>query len=167
MPHASEHRTPAQNFFRIATWGLGFAILVTVILVVVQQFNSVELSENRTIENLMGQWKNAGLPVGELLPAADPYGAERAAEADIDGTPVIVYQFDPFNAAQLQTLDKIKAEGSIMHDGRKTAALVNGPFVLAGYEGHPDNEMIVQTFQGFSTFEGIKAEQKLGMPPKN
>ena len=166
MPHASGHRAYSQKFFRIATWVLGLVVMVAVIFVVAQEFGTVEVREDRTIEKLMGQWKDVGLDVGLILPAADPLGAMRAADVDIGGTPVLVYQFDPFDATQVKTLDKIKAEGSIMHDGRKTPAVVNGPFVLAGYEGHPNNEQIVRTFQGFGTFEGIQSEQKLETPPK-
>jgi hypothetical protein len=167
MPHPNDHHTSTQKFFRVATWLLGFVVLVVVILVVAKQFHTVEVREDRTIENLMGQWKNSGLPVGLILPADNPLGAMRAAEADIDGTPVLVYQFDPFDAMQIKTLDKIKVEGSIMHDGQKTSVLVNGPFVLADYAEHPDKDAIVKTFQGFGTFEGIEAERKLEMPPKN
>ncbi len=167
MPQPNDHRTHTQKLFRVATWLLGLLVLVAIIFVVAQEFNTVEKREDRTVENLMGQWKNAGLPVGQILPAADPLGAMRAAEADIDGTPVLVYQFDPFDATQVKMLDKIKAEGSIMHDGQKTPILVNGPFILAGYEKHPDKDLIVKTFQGFGTFEGIEAERKLETPPKN
>ena len=167
MSQPNDHHTPSQKFFRVATWLLGLVVMFVVIFVVAKEFNTVEVREDRTIEKLMAQWKAAGLPVGLILPAADPLGAMRAAEADIDGTPVLVYQFDPFDAAQVKTLDKIKAEGSLMHDGQKTPALVNGPFVLAAYQGHPDIDLIVQTFQGFGTFEGIAAEQKLEMPPQN
>jgi hypothetical protein len=166
MSHAHNHRKSSQTFFRLATWLLGFIVMAVVILVVAKQFNTVEVREDRTVQNLMNQWKAAGLPVGLILPADDALGAAQANEADIDGMPVLVYQFNPFDATQLKTLDKIKAEGSIMHDGQKTPAMVNGPFVLAGYEGHPDKDLIVQTFQGFGTFEGIQAEQKLDMPPK-
>jgi hypothetical protein len=166
MSHAPNHHKSSQRFFGLATWVLGFVVMAVVIFVVAQEFGTVEQRETRTVEKLMAQWKAAGLPVGIILPAADPLGAMQANEADIDGTPVLVYQFDPFKAAQVKTLDKIKADGFIMHDGQKTPAMVNGPFVLAGYEGHPYKDRIVQTFQGFGTFEGIEAEQKLETPPK-
>lgn len=164
MAESNDHHTPTQKFFRVATWVLGLAILVIVIFVVTQQLGEVEQHEDRTIENLVGQWKSAGLSVGNIRPTADPLGAMRAGEVDVDGKPVIVYQFDPLNPAQLKARDKIKADGTVVIDGRKTPALVNGPFVLARYEGHPDQNVLVETFQAFGTFEGIKAEQKLDMP---
>jgi hypothetical protein len=165
MPPPNDHHTVTQKSFRVVTWLLGVVVLAGVIYAVWQQFGSVERREDRTIAKLMGQWKTAGLPTGLLLPADDPLGAMQAAEADIDGTPVLVYQFDPLDPAQLQTLDKIKADGFIMHDGQKTSILVNGPFVLANYENHPDKFEIIETFKGFGTYEGLEAERKLDMPP--
>ena len=134
--------------------------MLGVYFVFANQFKSVETLEDPTIERLMSQWKAAGLAVGAIYPAADPLGAARAAEADVNGKPVTVYQFDPLNAAQLKTLDKIKAEGTVVIDGKKVSALVNGPFVLARYEDHPDKETLIKTFQGFGTFEGDQGRAK-------
>ncbi len=49
--------------------------------------------------------------------------------------------------------------------GQKTKILVNGPFVLANYENHPDKAAIVEGFNDFGTFEGVEAERKLETPP--
>ena len=165
MTQPNDHHTSTQKSFRVVTWLLGLVVLVGVIYAVAQQLGSVEQREDRTIEKLMGEWKRSGLPTGLILPA-DKMGAMDAAECDIDGNSVLVYQFDPFDPAQVKTLDKIKAEGSIMHDGQKTPIIVNGPFVLAGYENHPDKAEIIEAFKNFGTFEGIEAERKLETPPK-
>jgi hypothetical protein len=169
MSHAAGHphhpRSPV-NYFRLATWILGLILLLVVIFAVAGEFNQIDQRESPTVERLMSQWRSAGLGVGLILPTADPLGASVASEADVDGLPVIVYQFDPLDPKQLQTLEKIKAAGTVVYDGQKTPVLVNGPFVLAHFQDHPDKDVLVRTFQGFGTFEGIEAEQKLDMPPE-
>lgn len=147
--------------FRIITWLLGALLLLAIIAIVAMQFGDVEAREDRTVADLLSQWRGAGLSVGPPGDLPDKQGAVVAVQAEVDDDPVNIYQFDPDDPAQFRRLEQIRADHALVEQGKKTPALVNGPFVLTDFGGHKNQEILVKTFQGFGTFEGIQTDVKL------
>jgi hypothetical protein len=162
MPEPIETGSRTTNSaFRLATWLLGAILLAAVIAVVGRQFLFVEQQETRTLDDLVGQLRNAGLQVVPLEPLSDTAGAQHAARVTVDGAPVELFHYDVNQPDQLKRLREIRAAGKMQRDGKAAPVLVNDAFVMAGSQENPRRELLEREFRGFGDFEGIKEQRKV------
>jgi len=159
MTHAAEVQD-RSGMFRRMTWLLGAAIFVIIGIVVFRQLGMVEHQEERTIDKLLAQFEAAGLRVGKLTPLTNSAGAMRAVEAAVQGSPVRIYHFNVSDPRQREALKQIQEHQAIDADGKPEPALVNGPFVMTGYEGNASEAELQTLFKAFGTFEGQSKENK-------
>jgi len=131
---------------------VGFGILITVILVcfVVQQWMQAAAIA-RPVDKFHKKLGSSGLAPGAPKAVSIPVqpAADKVFEIDIHGKTFWVCYFDPADKKQTESLATVRDRKTIEFNGKSRPVKIHGELVLVGYDGHPDEEKIVQAFAEF------------------
>lgn len=99
-----------------------------------------------SLEDVVNHFEKQGFEVGEkTFKAAEMIGAADGFGIELDGEQIELYSYD----ADSPALQEIQDNGSYNMDGFVLPAIPNGTVVLMRYDGHPEKDKVIETFNNF------------------
>lgn len=147
---SSPHKRPGR-FAKYVAIGFGFLLAASMIFAVGNAWFLTATDRSAPVEEFPGVLARHGLTgqAPRLAAAMTSIAHEKTFEVMVDGQPVWLIYFDPFDPAQAEARNKTRRDGSIEFDGRTQEAKVRGAVALVGYKGHPDEQKLLAAFADF------------------
>ena len=121
-----------------------FAVLCAV-LTGCHSFNN----NHRTVMDYANHFIDSGLKVDVVQPLFPYFNSEIAVSMKISGKEIGIYKYNINVAKQRQRLEQIIEDKCVFVEGMKYPVMVNGTFMLLGYEVNPQRDRIIEVFEAF------------------
>ena len=106
-------------------------------------------NNHRTLEHIVDHFRYSDLHVQVVQPLVPYFNAENAVSMTIKDKEIGIYKYNINNAKQKARIERITDEKFVFVEGLKYPVLVNGTFMLLGYEVNPDRDKIIEVFKKF------------------
>jgi hypothetical protein len=107
-------------------------------------------NREKTLTDLVAHFKGKGLEVGEVYKESMGWlGASESYWIKIGGDRVVIGKYDLTDSSEAVLAAELRKNGYISVLGTKRPTRVNGPFVLAFYNEHPQKQAILDAFNSF------------------
>lgn len=108
----------------------------------------------KTMDDITRHFLNSGLRVDTIQPLMPFFNAKEGRSLLIDGTEIGIYKYEVSSSSVTaekakKRLDDIYNKGYVYIEGLKYPVLLNGTFMLIGYEKNPSRNKIIEVFQSF------------------
>jgi hypothetical protein len=107
----------------------------------------------KTMDDMSRHFLNSGLQVDAIHPLMPFFRAQTACSMLIDGTEIGIYKYEVFSGITAkknkEKLDELYDKRYVYIEGLKYPILLNGTFMLIGYEKNPSRNKIIEVFQSF------------------
>ena len=130
-------------FFSVAV------LLCTLLLSACAWFEVVD-NNDLTIPDMINHFKSNGVDIQSIsLIRRDVVHADDAVSIMIADREIGVYKFNKKFKRERDKIEKAKLEGFIYLVGDKKPVVINGSFLLVGYDTNPQEKQIVEAFKSF------------------
>lgn len=121
------------------------ALMMVLFLSGCHSFNN----NHRTLQHIVDHFRYSNLHVQVVQPLFPYFNSENAVSMTIKGKEIGVYKYNINVPKQRQRLERIADEKYVFVEGMKFPVLVNGTFMLLGYEVNPERDKIIEVFEKF------------------
>lgn len=102
-----------------------------------------------TLMDVTGHLMESGIRIEEVQELMPFFEADSAVSLQIAGSQIGIYKYNVVLPAQKRRIEDIASKGYVFVEGLKFPVLVNGTFMLLGYEKNPERDRIIQAFSSF------------------
>lgn len=106
-------------------------------------------NNHRTLADVVDHFRYSDLHVEVVQPLFPYFNSENAVSMKISGKEIGVYKYNINVPKQRIRLERISDDGFVYVEGMKYPVLINGTFMLLGYEVNPDRDKIIAVFNSF------------------
>ena len=106
-------------------------------------------NNHRTVVDVTNHFTINGLHIDVIQPLFPYFNADNAISLKIEGKEIGIYKYNINVPKQLERLKSIHSERCVYVEGMKYPVLVNGTFMLLGYEVNPKRDRIIELFNSF------------------
>ena len=107
----------------------------------------------KTLDDMTRHFVNSDLGVDAVKPVMPFFGAQSGCSLLIDGTEIGIYKYEVISGAAAKKtkakLNDIYKKDYVFIEGLKYPVLLNGTFLLIGYETNKSRNKIIEVFQSF------------------
>lgn len=108
--------------------------------------NNEDTVSEDPLDDVVAHFENDGFEIGEKTEkVAEMVGATDGFGIALDGTDIELYLYDDDS----EDLEEIKENNEYDMDGFVFPALANGNIVIINYDEHPDEDDVVDAFNGY------------------
>lgn len=120
-------------------------VLFAAILAGCNSFNN----NHRTVMDAANHFIDSGMQVDVVQPLFPYFNSEIAVSMKISGKEIGIYKYNINVPKQRQRLEQIIDSKCVYVEGMKYPVIVNGTFMLLGYEVNPQRDRIIEVFNSF------------------
>lgn len=120
-------------------------VLFAAILAGCHSFNN----NHRTVMDAANHFIDSGMKVDVIQPLFPYFNSEIAVSMKISGKEIGIYKYNINVPKQRQRLEQIIDSKCVYVEGMKYPVIVNGTFMLLGYEVNPQRDRIIEVFNSF------------------
>lgn len=106
-------------------------------------------NNHRTVVDVTNHFTLNGLHIEVIQPLHLYFNSEDAISLKIAGKEIGIYKYNINVPKQLERLKTIHDQRCVYVEGMKYPVLVNGAFMLLGYEVNPKRDRIIEIFESF------------------
>lgn len=106
-------------------------------------------NNHRTVVDVTNHFTLNGLHIDVIQPLFPYFNSENAISLKIDGKEIGIYKYNINVPKQLDRLKTVHDNRCVYVEGMKYPVLVNGTFMLLGYEVNPQRDRIIELFESF------------------
>ena len=106
-------------------------------------------NNHRTVMDITNYFIDNGIQPDVIQPLFPFFGAENAVSIKIKGKDIGIYKYNSNDPKQRARLETIIDNKCVYVEGMKYPVLVNGSFMLLGYEVNPMRDRIIELFYAF------------------
>ena len=106
-------------------------------------------NNHRTVLDITNYFIDNGIQPDVVQPLFPFFGAEKAVSIKIKGKDIGIYKYNSNDPKQRLRLEAIINNKCVYVEGMKYPVLVNGSFMLLGYEVNPMRDRIIELFYAF------------------
>lgn len=106
-------------------------------------------NNHRTVMDAANFFIDNGMQVDVIQPLFPYFDSEIAVSLKISGKEIGIYKYNINVLKQRARLEHIIDTGCVYVEGMKYPVLVNGTFMLLGYEVNPQRDKIIEIFESF------------------
>lgn len=106
-------------------------------------------NNHRTVVDVANHFTLNGLHIDVIQPLFPYFNAENALSLKIEGKEIGIYKYNINVDKQRERLKTIHDNRCVYVEGMKYPVLVNGTFMLLGYEVNPKRDRIIELFESF------------------
>lgn len=106
-------------------------------------------NNHRTVMDAANFFIDNGIPVDVIQPLYPYFDSEIAVSLKIEGKEIGIYKYNINVPKQRARLKHIEGTKCVYVEGMKYPVLVNGTFMLLGYEVNPRRDSIIEIFESF------------------
>ena len=106
-------------------------------------------NNHRPVMDMVNYFIDSGIQPDVIQPLFPYFGAEIAVSMKIKGKDIGIYKYNINVQKQRERLETIIDSKCVYVEGMKYPVLVNGAFMLLGYEVNPMRDRIIEIFQSF------------------
>jgi hypothetical protein len=135
------------NLFRLFS---GAAVLLCALLLSACAWLETVDNNDLTIPDLINYFKTKGVDIQSVsLIRRDVVHADDAVSIMIADREIGIYKFNKKLKRERDKIEKAELEGFIYLVGDKKPVIINGSFLLVGYDTNPQEKQIVEVFKSF------------------
>lgn len=106
-------------------------------------------NNHRTVVEVANHFTLNGLHIEVVQPLFPYFNSNNALSLKIDGKEIGIYKYNINVPKQRERLETIHDNRCVYVEGMKYPVLVNGTFMLLGYEVNPQRDRIIELFESF------------------
>ncbi|MBR2508647.1 MAG: hypothetical protein IKB71_02770 [Lentisphaeria bacterium] len=125
-----------------------FSVLFTALLILLSGCYSFK-NNHRTVVDVTNHFTLNGIHIDVIQPLFPYFNSENAISLKIEGKEIGIYKYNTNVPKQLERLKTIHDNRCVYVEGMKYPVLVNGAFMLLGYEVNPKRDRIIELFESF------------------
>ena len=106
-------------------------------------------NNHRTVMDAANHFIDSGMQVDVIQPLFPYFNSEIAVSMKISGKEIGIYKYNINVPKQRERLEQIIDSKCVYVEGMKYPVIVNGTFMLLGYEVNPQRDRIIEVFKSF------------------
>lgn len=106
-------------------------------------------NNHRTVTDAVNHFIDSGIKIDVIQPLYPYFNSEIAVSMKISGKEIGIYKYNANVQKQRERLEQIIDSKCVYVEGMKYPVLVNGTFMLLGYEVNPQRDRIIEIFRSF------------------